>query len=58
MFHLYQRTPTRASKKLVAALKEKAAAVRVLLSEVRNPEEAMAYALDVTRKQGGADLLH
>jgi L-lactate dehydrogenase complex protein LldG len=45
-----------ASKKLVATMKEKAAAVQVLVSEVQNLEEAMAYAIDVTRKQGGATL--
>jgi L-lactate dehydrogenase complex protein LldG len=45
-----------ASKKLVTTLKEKAAAVQVIVSEVQNLEEAMAYAIGVTRKQGGATI--
>ncbi|MCX5888178.1 MAG: lactate utilization protein [Deltaproteobacteria bacterium] len=45
-----------ASKKLVTTMKEKAAAVQVIVSEVQNLEEAMAYAIDVTRNQGGASL--
>jgi len=45
-----------ASKKLVATLKEKAAAVQVIVSEVPDLPAAFAYAIEVTRKQGGATL--
>ena len=45
-----------ASKKLIATLKEKAAAVQVIVQEVPNLEAAFAYALAVTQEQGGATL--
>ena len=45
-----------ASKKLVATLKEKAAAVLVIVSEVNSLQAACAYALGVTQKQGGATI--
>jgi L-lactate dehydrogenase complex protein LldG len=45
-----------ASKKLVTTLKEKAEAVQVVVTEVQNLQEAFAYAIGVTRKQGGATL--
>ena len=45
-----------ASKKLIAALKEKAAAVQVIVQEVPNLEAAFTYALGVTQEQGGATL--
>jgi L-lactate dehydrogenase complex protein LldG len=45
-----------ASKKLVTTMKEKAAAVQVIVSEIQNLEKALAYAIDVTQKQGGATL--
>jgi L-lactate dehydrogenase complex protein LldG len=45
-----------ASKKLVATMKEKAAAVQVIVSEVPDLAAARAYALDVTQKQGGATI--
>ena len=38
-----------ASKKLIATLKEKAAAVQVIVQEVPNLEAAFAYALAVTQ---------
>ena len=45
-----------ASKKLIATLKEKAAAVQVIVQEVPNLEAAFTYALAVTQEQGGATL--
>ena len=45
-----------ASKKLIATLKEKAAAVQVIVQEVPNLEAAFTYALAVTQAQGGATL--
>ena len=45
-----------ASKKLIATLKEKAAAVLVIVSEVNSLQAACAYALGVTQKQGGATI--
>ena len=45
-----------ASKKLIATLKEKAAAVQVIVQEVPNLEAAFTYALGVTQEQGGATL--
>ena len=45
-----------ASKKLIATLKEKAAAVQVIVQEVPDLEAAFTYALAVTTEQGGATL--
>ena len=45
-----------ASKKLVTTLKEKAAAVQVIVSEVNSLQAACAYAIGVTQKQGGATI--
>ena len=45
-----------ASKKLIATLKEKAAAVQVIVTEIPNLPAAFAYALVVTQEQGGATL--
>ncbi len=45
-----------ASKNLVSNMKERAEAVQVIVSEVPDLSAAFAYALDVTRKQGGATL--
>jgi L-lactate dehydrogenase complex protein LldG len=45
-----------ASKKLIATLKEKAAAVQVIVQEVSNLEAAFTYALSLTQDQGGATL--
>ena len=44
------------SKKLVATLKEKAEAVQVIVSEIPDLPAAFAYALGVTKEQGGATL--
>ncbi|MCX5892757.1 MAG: lactate utilization protein [Deltaproteobacteria bacterium] len=45
-----------ASKKLIATMTEKAAAVQVIVSEVESLQAAFAYALAVTKEQGGATL--
>jgi len=45
-----------ALKKLITTLKEKAEAVQVIVSEVPSLPAAMAYAVEVTQKQGGASL--
>ena len=45
-----------ASKKLVTTLKEKAAAVQVIVSEVNSLEAAFTYAIGVTQEQGGATI--
>lgn len=56
LFHLYQRTHIMASKKLVATLKEKAEAVQVIVTEVQNLQAALAYAVRITKEQGGATI--
>jgi L-lactate dehydrogenase complex protein LldG len=45
-----------ALKKLVATMKEKAEAVQVIVSEVPSLPDALAYAVEVTQKQGGTTL--
>jgi L-lactate dehydrogenase complex protein LldG len=45
-----------ASKKLAATMKEKAEAVQVIVSEIQDRQAAYAYAIEITRKQGGATL--
>ena len=43
-------------EKIISTLKEKAAAVQVVVTEIQDLKEAFAYAIDLTRKQGGAAL--
>jgi len=43
-----------APNKMIATLKEKAAAVQVVVTEIQDLHEAFNYAIDLTRKQGGA----
>lgn len=45
-----------ASKKLVATMQERAEAVQVIVTEVENLAAAFAYAIGVTKEQGGATL--
>jgi len=45
-----------ATQKLVATLKEKAEAVQVVVTQVPSREAAFAYAIKITREQGGASI--